>query len=452
MAGVHRFRVLIMVDRLITYFRMSGLVSIAELADFFKVSPSTMTRRLSLYIEEGKVVRLGLGKNTKYAYLRKITDIEQPVVVREVDENAKVSITGKLWITHSGTILERDDSIIEYDDLPWYFSDLKPQGFIGRMIANNVSAKINVPAKPEQWNGDDLLRYLVHFSYDSSGNFELYSKFSAAKEFNVNDLKTSVRLENYDKYVIDLARGANLGSSAGGEQPKLHSRFRNGNECGISLVKYSPSININNPVALRIKDLLVCEHIALSILGNYNGHAAKTELLLSEERAYLEVQRFDRLVVNGNEGQVGMVSLETAIAEFVGYVGDWVEAGTELNREGLLNDEDMKLLNTWLAYSRFIGNSDTHNGNVSLFLKDLKLAGLTPAYDILPMLYMPTKGDLPEPDIRIKKPKNIDEESWLVGRNLGLTFWGEVKNEERISVEFRENADKWISYINSMEH
>lgn len=439
-----------MPDRLITYLRMSGLVSIAELIDFFKVSPSTMTRRLGSYIEEKKVIRLGAGKNTKYAYLRNISGINQPVRVRQVDEIANILDTGNLWITHSGTILESKSAIIEYDDLPWFFSDLKPQGFIGRMIANNVSRKINVPAKSEHWSSDDLLRYLVNFSYDSSGNFELHSKFSGVKSFNANELTPTSRGEHYDNYVIDLAKSATLASSAGGEQPKLHSRFKEGDKHGICLVKYSPQININNPIALRVKDLLVCEHLALSILGRYNGHAATTKLLLSKERAYLEVQRFDRVVIDGKEAQIGMVSLETAIAEFVGYVDNWIEAGSELNALNLLSNNDMKLLNTWLAYSRFIGNSDTHNGNISLFLKDLTLAGLTPAYDMLPMLYMPTKGDIPDPEIRIKKPKNINEESWVIGRDLGLKFWGEVKAESRISPEFRENADKWITHINSM--
>jgi hypothetical protein len=59
----------------------------------------------------------------------------------------------------------------------------------------------------------------------------------------------------------------------------------------------------------------------------------------------------------------------------------------------ILGDDDCKLLHLWLAYRRFIGNSDAHNGNVSFFFKDLTLAGLTSAYDISPMRYIPKQLD-----------------------------------------------------------
>lgn len=440
-----------MTDRIVTYFHIYGLVSVPELADFLQVSHSTVSRRLIPYINDRKVITLGKGKNTKYIYLRNIPDVNQPIIIREVNEKADVSVAGKLWVTNTGTVLETDTGFILYDDLPWYLLDLRPQGFIGRMITKHVSSKLNVPIKSENWSGDDLLRYLIIYSHDTPGCFELCTKFLSPRKFNTNRITLSSKLDQYDRYVIDLSKGGAIANSAGGEQPKFHSRWEDKENQTYSIVKYSPLIEVGNPVALRIKDLLICEDIALTTLYNFNGHAALTKLLTSEQRVYLEVTRFDRVVVNNLEGQIGMVSLETVLAEFSGHADNWIDASIQLNEMDLLSDSDSELLNTWLAYSRFISNSDTHNGNVSLFLDNLQLNGLTPAYDILPMAYMPTKGDVPTPEIRIKKPNNINEKSWNIGRVLGLEFWNIVKETHNVSHEFREIAANWILYINSMD-
>ena len=427
------------------------LVSSSELADFLQVSLSSINRQLKQLILEEQVVRLGQGKNTKYTCIRKVAGVPQPVIVREVNEKAQVSIVGRLWITHTGTIMETASDILMYDDLPWYFSNLKPQGFIGKTIARHVSRKAYIPPKLDHWSSDDLLRYLVSFNHESSGNFELYQDYQKPPLLRYNAVPFNTVLKKHDKYVEGLSKSININSSAGGEQPKFNYR----KNCNIKkvmtscLVKFSPQLNVGNPVAERVKDLLVCEHLALSVLAEYNGYVASTELQRSKERQYLEVTRFDRVSVGETEGQLGMVSLETVLAEYVGYASDLVEASITLKEKGLLTESDASLLQTWLAYSRFIGNSDTHNGNVSLFLKDFHVNGLTPAYDILPMRYMPASGDIPEPEIEIKKPKNIDEESWILGRELGLNFWEQAVTDSRLSAEFIEIAKQWISYIKS---
>lgn len=435
------------------------LVSTSELADFLKVSLSTVSRQLKQLILDGYVVRFGLGKNIKYACLRNVPGIEQPVVVREVNAQAEICDVGKLWVTHTGTLMETADDVIVYDDLPWYFSNLKPQGFIGKSIARQISdrintaaltSKVNIQPKLENWSSDDLLRYLVNFRFDTSGNFELFKGYqSRLQRYRPVSLETV--LKSHDKHADGLIKSANRDSSAGGEQPKFNCRLNcNSNNIVKScLVKFSPLLGVGNPVAERVKDLLVCEHIALSVLAEFNGHAAFTELQRSEKRQYLEVTRFDRVSVGEAEGQLGMISLEAVIAEYVGDASDWVEASIALKAEGILTAADASLLQTWLAYSRFIGNSDAHNGNVSLFLKDFHVNGLTPAYDILPMRYMPVSGDIPNPEINIKKPKNIDAESWELGRELGLKFWNRAAVDKSISTEFIEIAKQWLVYIKS---
>lgn len=437
-----------MSERLRKYFRSCQLATPSELADGLDVSRSTVLRQMKPLIEQGAVARIGQGKNTQYLYVRPVADITQPIVLQQINENAEVEILGDLWITYSGSLLVLSDGdIVEYDDLPWYVYDLKPQGFIGRRIAKRVCKKIKAPVQLDLWTSYDVLRFLVRFQTDLPGNLQLCQTEYQPKTKKAKNTSVQKILDAYDAQAVKSSVNVQGQSSAGGEQAKFTSTRRDNNIYKTCLVKYSPNFAANNPVAARIRDLLICEHLALEVLREYNGHASETELLFSDTRVYLEVSRFDRVVNNNRQGRIGIVSLASVIAEYCGYAGDWVEASIDLQKEGVISDDDYRLMHTWLAYSRYIGNSDAHNGNISMYFNDLQIGGLTPAYDILPMMYMPVAGDVPLPKIRINKPKHIEADSWSQGRDLGIQFWQRVAADSRISEEFIELAGQWLAYI-----
>jgi len=427
---------------------MSGQCSSSELVDFLSISLSTVTRHLSKLMDDGSVVRLGQGKNIRYIALRTLDGIEQPILIRQVDALANVSIVGRLWLTYNGSVLETENETIEYDDLPWFLFDLKPQGFIGRLIGRRVGRKLKVSAKVDTWNSDDILRYLVLEKNNTSGNFELYQSFGEVQSIKKRSTTRTEILDLYDKHVkkpVFTEFEEHGGSSAGGEQPKFNSRFYPN---GLSkLVKYSPLLNVGNLIAERVKDLLICEHHALEILQRFNNFSASSEIFITNDRLYLEIDRFDRVVVDDKEGQLGMVSLESVIAQFVGYAGNWAEASDSLLAEKILDEEGARLLKLWLAFSRFIGNTDTHNGNVSLFLDGIDPAGLTPAYDMLPMAYMPSNSELPTPKINVRRPALIDDDIWQQGKELGNAFWQVIAQEKRITPAFRSIAKQWLAYL-----
>jgi hypothetical protein len=54
------------------------------------------------------------------------------------------------------------------------------------------------------------------------------------------------------------------------------------------------------------------------------------------------------------------------------------------------------------------------------------------------MRYMPSKGDIPSPDISIVKPKGMNEESWQTGRELGVRFWTAIASSNNISPSFKK--------------
>ena len=442
-----------MINPLLMYMKMSeNLVSAAQLSDFLNISLSTVSRQLNQLIAGGVVVRFGKGKNTRFIYLREVPDVDQPVIVREINEQAKISVVRKLWITHQGSLMETGNELQHYNGLPWYFLDLKPSGFIGRSIAEYASHRINTPIKLENWSHDDLLRYLVNFHNETPSHFEFFANYKP-RLLRYNAKPQRKILKDYDNYVDTLDQTIDIDSSAGGEQPKFNYRLHDSDNNSIKsyLVKFSPKLGVGNPIAERVKDLLVCEHVALAVLAEYNGHAVSTTLQRSDDRLYLEIIRFDRVPVHYMEGQVGVVSLDAVINQYIGSQPlNWVEASIGLKEKGILSESDAHLLQTWFAYSCFIGNNDTYNENVCLFLKELKTNGLTPAFDISPMIYMPTMGDIPSPEIRIKKPNNIDGECWALGRKLGLNFWSQVVKNKTLSDDFVGIAKQWISYIKFM--
>lgn len=434
-----------MIDRLSRYLRMTGQCSSAELADFLSVSVSTVSRQLTKLIDDGKVVRLGQGKNVRYIYLRAVKEITQPVLVRQVDENAVIHQLGKLWIIDNGSVLEMDNEIVAYDDLPWFFFDLKPQGFIGRLIGKRVASNLQVSQRVDSWNSDDVLRYLVLEPNNTPGNFELYKNFDSVRSVKSSTPTRERILERYETHLTkpmftEFEEGG--GSSAGGEQPKFNALL------GCSkIVKYSQPLNVANSNAERVKDLLICEHHALNVLREYNGSAAETDIFVTEKRAYLEVKRSDRTVVEREEGQIGMVSLESVIAEFIGYVENWSDAADKLLAQEIIKPDQAELLKLWLSFSRLIGNTDTHNGNVSLFLDGITPSKLTPAYDILPMAYMPNNADIPTPKVKIVRPDNISDEIWQQAILLARDFWQRVSDDSRVSESFKTIASDWLKAI-----
>ncbi|MCG7532043.1 HipA domain-containing protein [Psychrobium sp. MM17-31] len=434
-----------MIDRLSRYLRMTGQCSSAELADFLSVSVSTVSRQLTKLIDDGKVVRLGQGKNVRYIYLRAVKGVTQPVLVRQVDENAVIHQLGKLWIIDNGSVLEMDNEIVAYDDLPWFFFDLKPQGFIGRLIGKRVASNLQVSPRVDSWSSDDVLRYLVLEPNNTPGNFELYKNFDTVRSVK-SSIPTRERiLERYETHLTkpmftEFEEAG--GSSAGGEQPKFNALLGSS-----KIVKYSQSLNVANSNAERVKDLLICEHHALNVLREYNGYAAETDIFVTEKRAYLEVKRFDRTVVEREEGQIGMVSLESVIAEFIGYVENWSDAADKLLAQEIIKPDQAELLKLWLSFSRLIGNTDTHNGNVSLFLDGITPSKLTPAYDILPMAYMPNNADIPTPKVKIVRPDNISDEIWQQATLLAGDFWQRVSDDSRVSESFKTIASDWLKAI-----
>ncbi|MDQ6955617.1 MAG: hypothetical protein Q9M21_00325, partial [Mariprofundaceae bacterium] len=60
-----------------------------------------------------------------------------------------------------------------YEDLPYFIDDLRPQGFLGRQIASELSKQSDdFPSNPERWNANHIGRYLISNGDDLPGNLK----------------------------------------------------------------------------------------------------------------------------------------------------------------------------------------------------------------------------------------------------------------------------------------
>ena len=56
------------------------------------------------------------------------------------------------------------------DGLPWWLFDMRPQGYLGRAYASTYAAALGLPANPEHWGDNEVLRALLVHGHDAIGN------------------------------------------------------------------------------------------------------------------------------------------------------------------------------------------------------------------------------------------------------------------------------------------
>jgi hypothetical protein len=246
-----------------------------------------------------------------------------------------VPITGgRFWVD------EDDGPKSVHSSLPWFLSDMRPQGFIGRTFAH-VHPELRLAPNPDYWGDDDVLKALCVAGYDLPGNLVI-----GAQAFERFQQLSPVQSEESDyPQLADAAlQGTHPGSSAGGEQPKF---------CTVHagrpvIVKFSSAGN--SLADQRWRDLLVCEHLALQTLAASGIPAAPSRILMDAGRVFLEVVRFDRSAKNG---RVGMVSLMAYDNEYVGKIDNWANTADRMASRKLLTDGDADRLRFLAACRAF---------------------------------------------------------------------------------------------------
>ena len=422
-----------------TLRRQGGVLSSTELQEQLGVSQPTVSRALAPLVLAGQVQKVGAARSQRYVLPRTVPGVGREVPVMRVNEHGQASPFASLVPLQGGAIWvdEADGLSQQHGGLPWFLDDMRPQGFMGRTFAH-AHPELQLGSDPRHWNDDDVLRALALFGDDLPGNLVVGE--AAFQRFHTLPQRAS-RADShadYPRMAEQAMQGTLSGSSAGGEQPKFCTRLGERHV----IVKFSPASDA--PVDQRLRDLLVCEHLALNVLAQAGLPAAKTAIVAGGGRIFLEAERFDRTA----QGRIGMVSLMVYDNEYVGEMDNWAATANRMLARGLLTAQDARMLRLLEAYGVLIANTDRHYGNISLILRNDDWT-LSPTYDMLPMLYAPIGGELVERDFAARplQPTAATLPEWAQARTLAKTFWQAAASDRRVSEGFRVIASKNLSHI-----
>ncbi|MDP3650795.1 MAG: type II toxin-antitoxin system HipA family toxin YjjJ [Rhodoferax sp.] len=417
--------------------RQGSVLTSAELQTLLGASQPTVSRALAPLIQSGQVQKVGAARSQRYVLPRTVPGVGREVPVMRVDARGQATPFARMVPLEGGAfwVDEADGVSALHGGLPWFLDDMRPQGFMGRTFAH-AHPELQLGSDPRYWNDDDVLRALAQFGDDLPGNLVVGE--AAFQRFHSLPERAS-RVDSaadYPRLAEQAMQGTLGGSSAGGEQPKF---------CTLCagrpvLVKFSPAGDA--PVDQRIRDLLVCEHLALKTLADAGIPAARTQIFEGAGRVFLESERFDRTAqVNGPVGRIGMVSLQVYDAEYVGEMDNWAATANRMAARKLLTGVDARTLRLLEAYGLLIANTDRHYGNISLLL-DKDDWTLSPTYDMLPMLYAPVGGELVARDFAARplQPTAATLPEWAQAQTLASAFWRAAADDARVSAGFRRIA------------
>lgn len=419
--------------------RQGGVLSSAELQDLLRISQPSVSRALAPLLASGQVRKVGAARTQRYVLVRQVAGVGSDIALMRVDTHGQAAPFGHmLALAGGGFWVDEVDGVSEqHDGLPWFLDDMRPQGFIGRTFAHSHPA-LQLGSDPRQWSEDDVLRALTQCGEDQPGNLVVgatsFERFHTVPERALRAASAA----DYPALAQRAMQGTHAGSSAGGEQPKFCC-----STAGRSvIVKFSPAGD--SPAEERIRDLLVCEHLALTTLAEAGVPAARTALFTDAGRVFLESERFDRTVAlndNGVPGRIGMVSLQVYNAQYIGDIDNWAATALRLEARGLITATDARHLCLLEAYGQLIANTDRHYGNISFVLQGDDWA-LSPTYDMLPMLYMPLHSEIVPRDFVATppQPSAATLAVWPLAQQLAREFWRSAAQDGRISAGFRAIA------------
>lgn len=427
------------------YLNERGPSSAKSICAFLRISQPTFSRLLSSL--ENLTVRAGQGSQTLYALKRKLPTGSDQIPVFKVDETGNASHAATLLpIQPRGYYLESSCETISsrfYEGLPYLFDDLRPAGFLGRLVPR-LYPDLEAPSDIRDWKDEHCLDYWARHGWDLIGNFifgelafETYLKNKLTPPLPVRE---EDRATEYPR-LADLTMSVGIpGSSAGGEQAKFLTTCLSRGETKPVLIKFSPPMD--ETIGRRIADLLVCEHAAHETLRAHGIAASHSEVIVAGGRTFLQIDRFDRTV----HGRRGLLSLLPLNMQFVGNARSWSETAKELHIQKKIDEATYHRI-LWLeTFGRLIANTDMHLGNVSFLSDGESLLELSPTYDMLPMLYAPQQNQLVEREFTPPLPRVSEAPFWTEALAAAREFWVQVQQHPRISESFKrvtaENEDK----------
>ncbi len=442
------------------------MLSAQALAD--RVASDRVTVQRALRTLGPAVVQLGKTRATRYALRRAVFGQLSSHRISRFNETGIAHEWCQLTALHGGWRLEWaspterpewaglvHDHAGFCEGLPFFLTDLRPQGFLGRAIARRLPATLGLPTDPRDWSDDQTLFYLREHGDDLPGNLTLGDgPTGRALNAAVPDPVTpETRAARYPELAARASLGDPVGSSVEGEQPKFTTWLRTSAEDQVfgMLVKFTD--RLDTPTGRRWADLLVAEALALEVLSGAAQAGAGVEPPRTFDfggRRFYELPRFDRVGAHGRRGLVSLRALHDA-----GFSGadtnDWAEAAAGLHARGWIGEADLRAVRLRRLFGRLIGNTDMHFGNLAFYLKPELPLSLAPAYDMLPMLWAPRPGEAsPAPVFTPPAPLPQELALWPEAATLAERFWERAEADIRVSDGFRPHAAVALSALRTL--
>lgn len=444
-------------QKLFEYLHKAGPQKAKQICSFLGISQPTFSRLLLRQDPpqyQDTILRIGQGRQTLYACWRVGSGGLMKIPLFFLNEKEGLEQAATIhFISPQGYYLESHHRTMDsrhYDHLPYFFEDLRPSGFLGR-LEPKLYPNLDLPSDISRWSDDQAFTYWHHAGWDLIGNYffgeEAHELFLKHRISRTDICLEKNRISHYPETANKVLAHGIPGSSAGGEHPKFLSILKVGDRLTPVMVKFSPPVR--DAISQRIADLLICEHIAHRILKNAGKPVVKSCLVNGEDkRLFLEIERFDRI---GSWGRRGLISLRALDLEFVGKLTTWSETSKVLHHQKRIDQETYKTI-LWLeVFGKLIGNSDRHHGNISFYCTGEKLEGLAPVYDMLPMMYAPVQNQLIERLFEPEPPKSAETDVWNEALFFASLFWSEVQNHPDISPHFKkltaDNKSKLSRYL-----
>jgi hypothetical protein len=313
------------------------------------------------------------------------------------------------------------------ETVPWWLFDRVPQGFSGRAYAKQI-LKQN-PAfsvEPRDWSDEIVLRLLAEYPVDSIGNLLVGDK-DLVQYKTVHDDPVSLT----DLLLLAGQSKEICHALIAGEQPKFCCYVE---QMGPCIVKFAETEHQ--------ADLLIAEHLALSILNAAGISAAQTTLFRAGHYQFLIIRRFDCV---GGAGRCGVISLKALDMEFVGSRDQrWPVIARQLVEQGIVATRSLDTIERLFCFGRLIANSDMHSGNLSFFDNGNMPFVLTPAYDQLPMAYAASDK---QKNLIITVDTDLSNLPWNEVLPLALRFWKTLSDQTLLSRSFRDVAVQMFHYV-----
>lgn len=432
--------------------RQQGTATAARIGEALGISQPTVSRLLA---EAGEaVVRIGKARATRYALAREVGRAGSRWPLFRITADGRAETPGQLHALQGGrwlfvpqmpcpALLHGEFADGLFPGLPWFLDDQRPQGFLGRAFARRVANDIGAPADLMRWQAADIVLALLRHGDDAPGDLVLGEQALQRALRRIvqpaDAIAPAERVAAWPRLAEAALQGEEVGSSAGGEQPKFTATLAlDDGTAQAVIVKFSE--RAGTPAAQRWADLLRSEHIAGSVLRDHGLAAAESEILETDGRVFLQSTRFDRTPAHGRRGFVSLAALDAA---FYGHGRiDWWQFAPQLQRDRWLAPDDAHRLALYGWFGALIANTDMHLGNAGLVLDAMRPLALAPAYDMLPMAFRPAgTGEVVERAYTPALPLPQQREIWRQAAGMAMDFWQRVAQEQDISAGFRQIAE-----------